>query len=123
MGAQNVLFGKCASNLMLELFINGNIAFLGMFGTYFTIVMLGLTIFCQLRWLNEALVRFESSYVVPVFEVFWVSLAVVGGLVMYREGSLLTKQSAIMFVVGLAFSLVGMCYFYFYFFIFSFFFW
>lgn len=43
------------------------------------------TVFLQVRWLNEGLRRFDSSYIVPVFVSFWILLSVLSGMIFFSE--------------------------------------
>ncbi|ETO28612.1 hypothetical protein RFI_08516, partial [Reticulomyxa filosa] len=86
MGAQNVLFAKGASTLLV-LTISGNGLMFAHFPTYLILLGLFSSIYFQLRWLNSALKRFSALQVVPTFQSFWILVSVLGGLAVYEEAS------------------------------------
>lgn len=43
------------------------------------------TIFFQISWLNSGLRNFESLFIVPVFQSFWILVSVVAGMVRREE--------------------------------------
>jgi hypothetical protein len=45
--------------------------------TYFVLAGMGTTVFLQIKWLNEGLMRFAASYTVPVFMAFWIGKLIV----------------------------------------------
>ena len=69
MGSQSVLFGKCTMELLIASFKGDGLLF-AKWQTYLVLLGLGVSIVLQIRWLNEALRRFDSMFVVPVFQVW-----------------------------------------------------
>lgn len=83
-GAQNILFAKSISTLMIVHFSeNGN--FFVCLETYIIILCLVGSIFFQLRWLNSGLSHFSALHIIPVFQAFWILFGVIGGLVVFGE--------------------------------------
>eukprot|EP01083_Nonionella_stella_P165133 548630_1 len=85
MGAQNVLFAKSVSVLVVQSIENGGRLLFGYWETYLLLAGLVSTIYFQLRWLNSGLKRFSALYVAPIFQAFWITVSVMGGLIVYKE--------------------------------------
>ena len=81
LGAQSVLLGKSTAELIKTLIAGRGNLFLHV-GTYVILLSMGLCIYFQVYYLNEALKRVEATIVVPVFQTFWTLISVVGGMVM-----------------------------------------
>jgi len=105
-GAQNVLFAKCTSQLVINL-MNGSLQVLTHWETYVIIFALVTTITLQVKWLNDALMRFDSSYVVPVFQTFWIGGSVISGLIVYQEYKQMDLLHAGMFGLGCLLTIGG----------------
>jgi hypothetical protein len=102
-GAHSMLFAKFTAELIAQdIFI----LFTTLMG-YTTLVGLGLTIFAQIKWLNEGIKRFDSIYVLPVAKAFWVFFSVVSGLITFAEYRELNTPEILMFCVGIGFVITG----------------
>jgi len=99
-GAFSVLFAKCFIRLFQNL-INGENVFLH-YQTYLVLAGLGASIFFQIRWLNDGLLRFDASYTVPVFTAFWILLSATSGLIFYQEYSTMGTNQMVYFGLGIA---------------------
>jgi hypothetical protein len=64
-GAQSVLFAKAVSSGLRE----GVGEFFTRYESYLLLAGLLITIYLQIRWLNEGLRMFDALYIVPVFQV------------------------------------------------------
>jgi uncharacterized membrane protein len=105
-GAQSVLFGKCAAELLV-IWAKGDNPFLHAL-TYFVIFMLFFTIFLQIRFLNKALMKFEAMVVVPIFQSFWMVVSVISGMVFFGEYKQLLNETAPLFGIGVFVTIVGL---------------
>jgi len=99
-GAFSVLFAKCFIRLFENL-VHGENVFL-LYQTYLVLIGLGASIFFQIRWLNDGLLRFDASYTVPVFTAFWILLSATSGLIFYREYSTMETNQMVYFGLGIA---------------------
>lgn len=102
-GAQSILFAKSASTLV-------RFGFPEMFAHYeFYLIAggLGLTLYLQIKYLNEALERFDALVIVPIFSSFWVTGGVVGGLVVYEESRHYDVLQSLLFGLGVAIIVAG----------------
>jgi hypothetical protein len=102
-GAQSLMFAKAASTLV-------RFGFPGMFTHYETFLILGalvFTLYLQIRFLNEALQRFDALVIVPIFEAFWIGGGVIAGLVVYEESDNYTLLQAALFALGILITLAG----------------
>lgn len=84
MGAQSVLFAKCTAQLLANTITGKGIMFVHPW-TYFVLLMLGLTIFFQVKWLNSGLRLFPSVVIVPTFQSFWILVSVLSGMAFFGE--------------------------------------
>merc|ERR1711881_20036 len=107
MGAQNVLFAKCTVELLMGMMAGGAIMFLHI-ETYMIIGGLSVSIYFQLKWMNEALQKFDSLYVVPTFQAFWNSVSTIAGLIFFQEYQDMTATATLMFPLGMAIQFIGM---------------
>lgn len=82
-GAQSVLFAKCAGQLLVNWLSGSNI--FSYIQTYVLILGLVLSIFFQISLLNSGLKLFEALYIVPVFQSFWILVSVTGGMIVFEE--------------------------------------
>lgn len=104
-GAAGVLFAKCVCELLVGTFQGNNL--FAYWQSYFVMASFVLCMYLQIRWVNCALQRFEASYVVPVFSVFWILGSVISGLVFYREWVGMTTGQMIIFIIGVLLTVVG----------------
>lgn len=110
MGAQNVLFAKSVSTLVVKSFQNGGRVLFGYWETYLLLAGLLSTIYFQLRWLNSGLKRFSALYVAPTFQAFWITVSVMGGLIVYKEFDDMYFWQKIVFPLGVILTIVGVFY-------------
>merc|ERR1712113_199190 len=86
MGAQNILFAKSLSVLIIKSFENQHkLQLFTYWQTYLLLFGLLFTIYFQLRWTNDGLKRFSALYVAPTFQAFWITVSVLGGLMVFNE--------------------------------------
>jgi len=104
-GAQNVLFAKCCSTLVLLWF--GGYPIFSHFETYCIFIGLALSLTFQIRWLNEALSMYESTYVVPVFQCFWIGVSVISGVIVYQEFVNAPTKNILIFLLGILITIGG----------------
>jgi hypothetical protein len=106
-GAQSVLFAKCTVELLTANFVfkSGNMFIYPQ--TWVILILLGVTIFCQIKWLNEGLQQFDASYTVPVFQAFWILLSVISGLMFYKEIDGMDTLAKLFFFIGVIVTIYG----------------
>jgi hypothetical protein len=75
--------------------------------TYVIIASLCVSISLSLHWLNQAIRRFSVLYIVPVFQVFWLLVSVLGGLNLFREYRSFSSFSGAMFTFGILIIVAG----------------
>lgn len=105
-GSQSMLFAKVTAQLIILLF-QGDGEVIRSYETYIFIGLLLTTIFFQVKWLNDALSLFNATYVVPVFQTFWIGVSVIAGLVVYQEYLSMNGFQSSMFAFGTCLSLCG----------------
>jgi len=105
-GAQSVLFAKCTAELLTNT-TQGNGFLFAHHQTYLVLMGMGTTVFLQIKWLNEGLMRFSASYTVPVFMAFWIVLSVMSGMVFYNEYVGMDSVQMSMFAFGVAMTVAG----------------
>ncbi|ETO08033.1 DUF803 domain protein, partial [Reticulomyxa filosa] len=109
MGAQNILFAKGASTLLVLTITNKGMMFTH-YPTYLILIGLFWSIYFQLRWLNSGLKRFSALQVVPVFQSFWILVSVLGGLAVYQEFNDMNTLTKCVFPVGVLMTIGGVSY-------------
>ncbi len=57
--------------------------------------------------MNAALKRFDGLFIIPVLQLCWTCLAIVGGGIFFQEFLLFTASQWVGFMVGVAFVLAG----------------
>jgi len=82
-GAQSILCAKSVAEMIKESF-DGNNQFVKPL-TWVIVLFMVIFIFSQIHWLARGLESFDAVYIVPVFQCFFISVAVVGGAVYFRE--------------------------------------
>ena len=65
------------------------------------------SIFLQIKYLNEGLRRFSSTYSIPTFQAFWILISVVSGLIFYKEYIGFQPIEAALFSLGVLVTVVG----------------
>ena len=111
MGAQNIFFAKCVSTLF---FLSaeggsGRMMFLW-WETYLVIGAMLCTIYFQLKWLNEGLMHFSALYIVPIFQSFWITVSVLGGLTVYQEFERMKPLDKMIFPLGVVVTIAGVAF-------------
>ena len=91
--ALSVLFAKSAAELVKST-VNGVNQFTNAF-SYAMIVGLAATIFLQMKWLNIGLTKGDSLFVLPVYQVFWVTMNVVTGMIYFEDYKVHFSVSAV----------------------------
>ena len=106
-GAQSVLFAKSFAELMSILIRLKDASIFTYFQTYIVIIMMVACILLQIKYMNSALLRFDSVTVVPIFQSFWILVSVIAGLVFFGEGADFTVTQALMFPLGVFITIGG----------------
>lgn len=84
MGAQVMLLGKFIGEL-IAITLSGNTGTLTTPATYLILIALVGAVVGQVHFVNEGELRFQSLYVLPVFQATWTLFSVIGGLVVFDE--------------------------------------
>jgi len=105
-GGQSVLFAKSTVELLKDA-THGDDVFLHP-ETYMVIFMMTGSLLTQITFLNGGLKRFDSLYVVPVYQSYWIISGVVGGLVYFGEWEGFSMKQMFMFIVGTLITLSGL---------------
>ena len=109
-GAQSVLFAKCSMELLSNTWSPSSPTARSMFWrwqTYLVLTCMFTSIFLQIKYLNEGLRRFSSTYSIPVFQAFWILISVVSGLIFYKEYEGFEALDAALFTFGVIVTVVG----------------
>lgn len=104
-GGNTAVYAK-ASIELVKTTIKGNNQFMYV-GTYFLIALMIVCVVAQLKFLNGALKRYESLYVVPVYQVFWIACGVLGALFYFNEVASISGRDMGMFALGAIISVFG----------------
>jgi len=104
-GAQSVLFGKCFAEL-LSTSVQGDNQLVNIF-PYVALIGMGMTVFCQLHFLAIALNYFDATYVIPVFQCFFITVSTLGGALYFREVYNFSAGETFAFISGLLITLAG----------------
>ncbi|KIR38978.1 hypothetical protein I307_01691 [Cryptococcus deuterogattii 99/473] len=75
--------------------------------TWACLVVVGGTSLGQIRWLNRALMRFQSKEVIPTQFVFFTLAVIIGSAVLYQEFRDITRSRFINFAFGIATIFLG----------------
>eukprot|EP00298_Acanthocystis_sp_HF-20_P015583 c21185_g1_i1.p1 GENE.c21185_g1_i1~~c21185_g1_i1.p1 ORF type:complete len:486 (+),score=198.18 c21185_g1_i1:25-1458(+) len=105
LGAQSLLFAKSFSIILRGIYSpsadsDGASVFLH-YETYLIIVAMICTIISQTHTLNLSLQRFDSVVVLPLFQVFWITMGVFGAGAYFKEFNDVTVSSILIFVLGI----------------------
>ncbi|WWC73852.1 uncharacterized protein I206_107824 [Kwoniella pini CBS 10737] len=102
-GGYTVLSTKALSSLLSNDFIGS-----WNFGiTWFLLIMVASTSIGQVRWLNRALMNFQSKEVIPTQFVFFSLAAIIGSAVLYEEFKDVSFSSFVNFAFGIATTFLG----------------
>ena len=82
-GAQSVLAAKCVGTMVVDS-LKGHSMFLQL-ESWLILALLALTITFQIHYLNEGLRLFASSYVIPIYQSFWILGSVTAGMIFFGE--------------------------------------
>ncbi|KAK3089325.1 hypothetical protein FSP39_002732, partial [Pinctada imbricata] len=74
---------------------------------YVMLIVMGITIVIQVRYLNEAMKSFDSTVVVPTNFVFFTISAIIAGVVFYKEFWGMNGLEIFMFFIGCILSFIG----------------
>ncbi|GAB7352688.1 hypothetical protein MBLNU459_g3049t1 [Dothideomycetes sp. NU459] len=75
--------------------------------TYLLVLILATTAILQIKYLNRALSRFDSTQVIPTQFVLFTLSVIIGSAVLYRDFEKKTAKDAIEFVAGCALTFSG----------------
>eukprot|EP01084_Bolivina_argentea_P136551 240486_1 len=108
-GAQSVLFAKSVATLLIQSIKNehGEGVMFVYWQSYLLIVGLFGTIYLQIKWLNDGLKSFSALHITPLFQAFWTSVGVIGGLTVYREFESMDLWQMIIFPMGVIVTIIG----------------
>nr|XP_018260091.1 uncharacterized protein I303_07008 [Kwoniella dejecticola CBS 10117]OBR82249.1 hypothetical protein I303_07008 [Kwoniella dejecticola CBS 10117] len=102
-GGYTVLSTKALSSLLSNDFFGS-----WNFGiTWFLVIMVAGTSIGQVRWLNRALMNFQSKEVIPTQFVFFSMAAIIGSAVLYEEFKDVPFSSFVNFAFGIATTFLG----------------
>jgi drug/metabolite transporter (DMT)-like permease len=105
LGAQSVLFAKSTAELF-EMSLSGDFQFHKPVSWVILAAML-CCIFSQLHWMAKGLEQFDALYIVPVFQCFFITVAILGGGVYFEELSNFDTLQAVMFPTGVLLTIIG----------------
>jgi uncharacterized membrane protein len=109
-GGHSLVFAKFVSEMISEFWggswsvPNWKVAS----GLYVIFGMLIMSLVLQIVWINEALKRFDSVFVVPIAKSFWVFFSVVSGLITFADYQQFTVFECVMFFFGTFCIIIGM---------------
>lgn len=107
-GAQSVLLAKCVGTLLVAT-LSGDSVLLLHWQSYCIFALLSLSVVVQIHYLNEGLRQFTSTYIIPVYQSFWILTSTVSGLIFFTEyrGVFDEPATAIGFPVGVLITVAG----------------
>ena len=110
-GAQVVLLGKFIGE-MAAIVLGGDTAPLVSPALYAVLLALTVVVAGQIYFMNEGVSRFQTLYVLPVFQAVWTLTSVSGGLVVFGEWADLGASAArkVVFPLGIATTLFAVYY-------------
>ena len=85
MGAQNILFAKGVSTMMVFTVSYRNSCCFLFWEWYLLLLAMIGSVWFQLKWLNYGLKYFSPMQIIPVFQSFWTLIGIIGGLIVYQE--------------------------------------
>ena len=83
-GAQSVLLAKCVGTLLVSTLSGDSVLFFH-WQSYAIFTLLSLAVTAQIHYLNEGLRLFTSTYIIPVYQSFWILTSVLSGMVFFGE--------------------------------------
>ena len=107
-GAQSVLFAKCVGTMVVDTVTGRSLMFVHV-ESWVILALLALSVTFQIHYLNEGLRLFTASYVIPVYQSFWVLTSVLSGMIFFGEYKGVMDQwgTAIGFPVGVIVVVAG----------------
>lgn len=102
-GAQSILFAKAVALLLRE----ESFYMFAFWQTYFMVFFLAITVYLQVKWLNDGLQRFDALYMAPIFQAFWIFFSVVSGLIVFQEYRGMKTTGIFMFALGIVLTILG----------------
>ena len=110
LGGQSVLLAKCVGALLVSSMAGQSLLLLH-YQSYAIGLLLALTVASQLHFLNEGLRLFTSSYIIPVYQSFWILSSVSSGMIFFGEWKGVFDQlgSGLGFPLGVAVTVAGVC--------------
>ena len=106
-GAQSILFAKCTMELLKKAFFFQEYEHFEHVATYAIILAMFFCVFSQLHWLAVGLHDFDAVLMVPVFQCFLISGAVLGGAVYFEDFKYLPMQNIVIFSCGVGVTVIG----------------
>jgi hypothetical protein len=108
MGAQSVLLCKCCA-VMLQDTLAGTTNMFLYPTTYAVLFGVGVSVYFQVKWLNDGLLQYDALFILPVFQAFWILVSVISGMIYFDEFREVfrTPKSAILFPLGVLLSISG----------------
>jgi len=104
-GAHSVLFAKSTAEIVKQT-ARGENQFVN-FASYFIIFFLFAFLFLQMRILNEGLSKADALVIVPVYQVCWVTMNTVVGMVYFEDYKEMIPWHTALFLLGVGITLVG----------------
>jgi hypothetical protein len=104
-GAHSVLFAKSTAEVVKQT-ARGDNQFAHP-ASYFFILFLFLFLFLQMRILNEGLSKADALVIVPVYQVCWVMMNTVVGMVYFEDYKEMIPWHTFLFLLGVAITLAG----------------
>eukprot|EP00924_Labyrinthula_sp_SR-Ha-C_P007944 maker-scaffold_41-snap-gene-1.32-mRNA-1 protein AED:0.01 eAED:0.01 QI:421/1/1/1/1/1/3/180/365 len=107
-GGQSLLFAKSVVELVKTAFSSSSAMSLVNGETFVLVFFLVVCLLFQITFLNKALKRFDSLYVIPLYESYWIICGVIGGLVYFGEWDEMSYSDKNGFVGGICVTFVGL---------------
>lgn len=104
-GGNTAVYAKASIELVKTTIKGDNQFIYG--GTYFLIILMVVCVVGQLKFLNGGLKRYESLFVVPVYQVFWIGNGVMGALFYFNEVDSISSRDLGLFFLGAIVSVFG----------------
>lgn len=104
-GALSVLFAKSVTEAV-RLTAKGDNQLLQV-QPYLMAGAMGGCVFLQLRYLNTSLTKADALLVVPIYQVFWVLLNVLSGMMYFQEYHDMPWRVLILFMIGAVITMIG----------------
>ena len=106
-GAQSILFAKCTMELLKKAFFFQEYEHFERVATWAIVFAMFFCVFSQLHWLAVGLHDFDAVLMVPVFQCWLISGAVLGGAVYFEDFKYLPMRNKLIFAGGVGVTIVG----------------